>query len=406
MRGRRAKRSHTACAIPRGMPAPIYLDAHATTPVDARVLSVMLPYFSEKFGNAASRTHAFGWASESAVEQAREAVALCIGAEAPKEIVFTSGATESNNLAIKGVAEAFLERGEHIVTTAIEHHAVLDPCRHLERQGFSVTVVPVEPNGIVNPEKIAAAITERTVLVSVMLANNEVGTLQPIPDIGRITRARNVLFHTDAAQAVGRMPIEVDELGVDLLSISAHKIYGPKGVGALYVRSRAPRVRLIAQMDGGGHERSLRSGTLNVPGIVGLGKACDLMREEGVVESALIKTLRDRLDRLLSGALGDGMTLNGDPEKRLPGNLNVSFRGVSGDTLIAALPGLAVSSGSACTSSSLEPSYVLRAMGCSEERARGSIRFGIGRGTRREEIDRAAELVVEKVRELRAHSPG
>ncbi|HEX7668728.1 MAG TPA: aminotransferase class V-fold PLP-dependent enzyme, partial [Polyangiaceae bacterium] len=277
---------------------------------------------------------------------------------------------------------------------------------HLERQGFSVTVVLVEPNGIVNPEKIAAAITERTVLVSVMLANNEVGTLQPIPDIGRITRARNVLFHTDAAQAVGRMPIEVDELGVDLLSISAHKIYGPKGVGALYVRSRAPRVRLIAQMDGGGHERSLRSGTLNVPGIVGLGKACDLMREEGVVESALIKTLRDRLDRLLSGALGDGMTLNGDPEKRLPGNLNVSFRGVSGDTLIAALPGLAVSSGSACTSSSLEPSYVLRAMGCSEERARGSIRFGIGRGTRREEIDRAAELVVEKVRELRAHSPG
>jgi cysteine desulfurase len=387
------------------MQPPIYLDAHATTPVDARVLAAMLPYFSEKFGNAASRTHAFGWTAESAAEQAREAVAACLGAASPKEIVFTSGATESSNLAIKGVAEAFRERGDHLVTTAIEHHAVLDPCRHLERQGFSVTVVPVEPNGVVDPEKIAAAITDRTVLVSVMLANNEVGTIQPLADIGRITRARSVLLHTDAAQAIGRIAIDLDAMGIDLLSLSAHKIYGPKGVGALYVRNRNPRVRLIAQIDGGGHERGMRSGTLNVPGIVGLAKACDLMREEGVVESALIRILRDRLYTALVGALGDGVVLNGDAELRLPGNLNVSFEGVASDALIAALPGLAVSSGSACTSASLEPSYVLRAMGCSEERARSSIRFGIGRGTAEGDVDRAANLVADKVRELRERSP-
>jgi cysteine desulfurase len=280
---------------------------------------------------------------------------------------------------------------------------VLDPCRHLERLGFSVTVVPVEPNGIVDPEKIAAAITERTALVSVMLANNEVGTIQPVGEIGRLTRARSVWLHTDAAQAVGRVPIDVEAMGVDLLSLSAHKIYGPKGVGALYVRSR-PRVAVVAQLDGGGHERGMRSGTLNVPGVVGLGRACDLMREEGVVESALIRALRDRLYTAFSGAL-EGVELNGDAELRLAGNLNVSFAGVSSDALIGALPGIAVSSGSACTSASLEPSYVLRAMGCREERARASIRFGIGRGTTEEEIDRAAYLVVGKVQELRASSP-
>ncbi|HEX4340574.1 MAG TPA: aminotransferase class V-fold PLP-dependent enzyme [Polyangiaceae bacterium] len=382
------------------MNRPIYLDAHATTPVDPRVLEAMLPYFSDKFGNAASRTHAYGWSAEAAVELAREVVAAAIGAWSPKEIVFTSGATESNNLALRGVMEAAAP-GSHVVTTAIEHHAVLDPLRHLEHYGYEVTVVPVERNGIVDPARIAAAMNARTALVSVMAANNEVGTLQPLAEIGRITRERSVYFHTDAAQAIGRVSIDVDRMGIDLLSMSAHKIYGPKGVGALYVRSRGPRVRVIAQTDGGGHERGLRSGTLNVPGIVGLSKACELLAVESRAETERIRHLRDRLHAALEAKI-EGVTLNGDPERRLAGNLNVSIAGVPSDTLIGALPELAISSGSACTSASLEPSYVLRAMGESDERARSSLRFGIGRFTTDAQVDRAAELIAVKVKELRS----
>jgi len=379
--------------------APIYLDAHSTTPVDPRVLEAMLPYFTEKFGNAASKTHAFGWTAESAVERSRETVAAIIGARSPKEIVFTSGATESDNLAVKGVVES-VGPGAHVVTTAIEHHAVLDPCRHLEALGVGLTVVPVEANGIVDPARVAEAITDRTVLVSVMLANNEIGTIQPVGEIGRITRERGVLLHTDAAQAIGRVPIDVDAMGIDLLSISAHKIYGPKGVGALYVRSQKPRVRVAAQMDGGGHERGMRSGTLNVPAIVGLARACDVMRSEGDAETGRIRALRDRLWERFRREL-DGVELNGDLERRLAGNLNVSFTGVSSDTLIGAVREIAVSSGSACTSASLEPSYVLRAVGASDARARSSVRFGVSRFTTEAEIDRAASLVVAAVRELR-----
>jgi cysteine desulfurase len=382
---------------------PIYLDAHATTPVDLRVVEAMLPYFSEKFGNAASRTHAYGWSAEASVELAREVVAAAIGAWSPKEIVFTSGATESNNIALRGVMEAAAP-GSHVVTTAIEHHAVLDPCRHLERIGYEVTVVPVEPNGIVEAAKIAAAINSRTVLVSVMTANNEVGTLQPIAEIGRITRERGVYLHTDAAQAIGRVSIDVDRMGIDLLSLSAHKIYGPKGVGALYVRSRGPRVRLVAQTDGGGHERGIRSGTLNVPGIVGLSKACELLNLEARSETERIRALRDRLYTALACSI-HGVVLNGDAERRLAGNLNVSIEGIPADTLIGALPEVAISSGSACTSASLEPSYVLRAMGASDERARSSLRFGISRFTTEGQIDRAAELVAAKVHALRNDAP-
>jgi cysteine desulfurase len=363
----------------------------------------MLPYFSEKFGNAASRTHAYGWSAEASVELAREVVAAAIGAWSPKEIVFTSGATESNNIALRGVMEAAAP-GSHVVTTAIEHHAVLDPCRHLERIGYEVTVVPVEPNGIVEAAKIAAAINSRTVLVSVMTANNEVGTLQPIAEIGRITRERGVYLHTDAAQAIGRVSIDVDRMGIDLLSLSAHKIYGPKGVGALYVRSRGPRVRLVAQTDGGGHERGIRSGTLNVPGIVGLSKACELLNLEARSETERIRALRDRLYTALACSI-HGVVLNGDAERRLAGNLNVSIEGIPADTLIGALPEVAISSGSACTSASLEPSYVLRAMGASDERARSSLRFGISRFTTEGQIDRAAELVAAKVHALRNDAP-
>jgi len=379
---------------------PIYLDAHATTPVDPRVLEAMLPYFSDKFGNAASKTHAYGWSAEAAVELCREVVAAAIGAWSPKEIVFTSGATESNNLALRGVMEAAAP-GSHLVTTAIEHHAVLDPARHLERLGYEVTFVPVEPNGIVDPIRVAAAMNARTALVSVMTANNEVGTIQPIAELGRITRERGVYLHTDAAQAIGRMAIDVDRMGIDLMSMSAHKIYGPKGVGALYVRSRGPRVRMVAQMDGGGHERGLRSGTSNVPGIVGLSKACELLSTESRAENERMRVMRDRLYAALLASV-EGVALNGDPERRLPGNLNVSIAGIPSDTLIGALPEIAISSGSACTSASLEPSYVLRAMGQSDERARSSLRFGVGRFTTDAQVERAAELVAAKVRELRS----
>lgn len=383
---------------------PIYMDNHATTPVDPRVVEAMLPYFTERFGNAASRTHRFGWEAEAAVEDSRETIAEFIGAESGKEIVFTSGATESDNLAIKGVAEYNKGKGNHIVTTVIEHKAVLDSCKRLERQGFEVTYVPVGTDGIVRPSDIEAALTDKTILVSVMLANNEVGTVQPIAEIGKLTRAKKVLLHCDAVQGVGKVPFNVGDMKVDLASITAHKIYGPKGVGALYIRRSKPRVRLVAQIDGGGHERGNRSGTLNVPGIVGFAKACEIMQKEGVEESKRLLGLRNRLYQRLSQRLEE-VKLNGDEHQRLPGNLNVSFAFVEGEGLMMAIKDVAVSSGSACTSASLEPSYVLRAMGLDEDLAHSSIRFGLGRFNTEEEVDYVAELVIEKVNKLRSMSP-
>jgi cysteine desulfurase len=378
---------------------PIYMDNHATTPLDPRVLEAMLPYFTDTFGNAASRTHAFGWAAEAAVEDARDTVAELIGVESGKEIVFTSGATESDNLAIKGVAEYYGSKGNHIVTTVVEHKAVLDSCKRLEKQGFEVTYLPVGTDGLVDPEAVRAAITDKTILVSIMLANNEVGTVQPLEAIGKITRERGVLFHTDAVQGIGKTPFDVKRMNVDLASITAHKMYGPKGVGCLYVRRSKPRVRLVAQLDGGGHERGNRSGTLNVPGIVGFAKAARIMIDDGAAENLRIRALRDRLHRAIAKQLDD------HPEHRLPGNLNISFAFVEGEALMMAIKDVAVSSGSACTSASLEPSYVLRSMGLDEELAHSSIRFGIGRFNTEEEIDYVAELVTGKVKKLREMSP-
>ena len=383
---------------------PIYMDNHSTTPVDPRVLETMLPYFTNTFGNAASRTHAFGWSAEAAVEDARETLAKFIGASSGKEMVFTSGATEANNLAIKGAAEYYKSKGNHLITTTIEHKAVLDSCKRLEREGFEVTYLDVEKNGMVDPAKIERAITDKTILVSVMLANNEVGTIQPIADIGKITRARGVLLHCDAVQGAGRTPFDVESMNVDLASITAHKIYGPKGIGALYVRRSRPRVRLVSQMDGGGHERGNRSGTLNVPGIVGFARACELMMSEGPTENARIRALRERLHQRMASGL-DHLTLNGDPERRLPGNLNLSFAFVEGEGLMMAIKDVAVSSGSACTSASLEPSYVLKAMGLDEDLAHSSLRFGLGRFNTEEEVDYVADLLIQKVRKLRDISP-
>jgi cysteine desulfurase len=383
---------------------PIYMDNHATTPMDKRVLEAMLPYFTQDFGNAASRTHAYGWHAEAAVEDARDTIADYIGAESGKEIVFTSGATESDNLAIKGVAEYYKGKGNHIITTTIEHKAVLDSCKRLEKDGYTVSYVNAGPDGLVNPADIEKAITDKTILVSVMLANNEVGTIQPIGEIGAITRARGVLFHCDAVQGFGKTPFDVRAMNVDLASLTAHKIYGPKGVGALYVRRSKPRVRLVAQMDGGGHERGNRSGTLNVPGIVGFAKAVQIFKQEGVAEADRIRTLRDRLHGKINKEL-DSVFLNGHPEKRLPGNLNLSFSFVEGEGLMMAIKDVAVSSGSACTSASLEPSYVLRSMGLDEELAHSSIRFGLGRFNTEEEVDYVAELVIAKVKRLRELSP-
>jgi cysteine desulfurase len=383
---------------------PIYMDYHATTPVDPRVLDAMLPYFNEKFGNAASRSHAFGWTAEEAVSIAREKVAALIGAANPKEIVFTSGATESDNMAIKGVAEFYKEKGDHIVTTVIEHKAVLDTCKRLEKQGYRVTYLPVSKQGLVDPDDVAKAITDKTILVSVMLANNEVGTIQPIAEIGKITRSRGVLFHSDAVQGIGKTPFDVEKMNVDLASITAHKMYGPKGVGALYVRRSKPRVRIVAQMDGGGHEHGMRSGTLNVPGIVGFGKAAEIMKEEGVEEAKRLLALRERLRGRLQAEL-DALQLNGSLEKRLPGNLNISFSFVEGEALMMAIKEVAVSSGSACTSASLEPSYVLHSMGVGDDLAHSSIRFGIGRFNTEEEVDFVADLVIRKVSKLREMSP-
>lgn len=383
---------------------PIYLDYHATTPVDPRVVEEMLPYFTKIFGNAASRNHVFGWKAEEAVEHARERVAALIGADSPKEIVFTSGATESNNLAIKGAAEFYRGKGNHIITTVIEHKAVLDTCKRLEKQGYEVTYLPVDQQGRVSPEDVEKAITDRTILISVMFVNNEVGTVQPIAEIGKIAHKRGVLLHSDAVQGIGKVPLDVKTAQVDLLSVTAHKMYGPKGVGALYIRRSRPRVRLTAQMDGGGHEHGNRSGTLNVPGIVGLGKAAEIMKNEGVAEAARLVALRQRLWKRLSSSLED-IHLNGHPEFRHPGNLNVTFAYVEGESMMMAIKDVAVSSGSACTSASLEPSYVLRAMGVGEEMAHSSIRFGLGRFTTEEEVDYVADLVIEKVNKLRSMSP-
>ncbi len=382
---------------------PIYLDNHSTTRVDPRALDAMLPYFTEYYGNAASRHHSFGWKAEEAATAARRQVAELIGAD-PREIVFTSGATESNNLALKGVAGMYHRKGNHLVTVTTEHKAVLDPCRRLEHEGFRVTFLPVDRYGQVTPEQVAEALTPETILVSVMAANNEVGTLQPIEAIGRLCKERGVLFHTDAAQAVGKVPLDVEALGIDLLSVSAHKIYGPKGVGALYVRRRGPMVRLEPLLDGGGHERGLRSGTLPVPLVVGLGKACELCGAEMNQEAERLRTLRQRLHERIAGNL-EAVRLNGHPAERLPGNLNLSFAYVQGEALMMAMRDVAVSSGSACTSASPEPSYVLKAMGLDDDLAHSSIRFGLGRFTTEEEVDYAADAVVNAVRRLRALSP-
>ena len=384
---------------------PIYLDYHATTPVDPRVVEAMTPYFTEHFGNAASRHHPFGWAARDAVEAARRQVARLIGAD-PREICFTSGATESNNLALKGAAAAATGRPLHIVTAATEHPAVLDPCRRLAAGGARVTEVEPGPDGIVSPDAIERALTADTVLVSVMLANNEIGVLQPVAEIGALARARGIFLHSDAAQAAGRVPVDVEALGVDLLSLTAHKLYGPKGVGALYVRRRRPRVPLAPLTDGGGHERGLRSGTLNVPGIVGFGAAAEICRGGAVAEAARIGGLRDRLLAALGERL-EGVTVNGSLEHRLPHNLNVSFAGIEGESLLVGLDDVAVSSGAACSSASpsLEPSHVLRAIGTSRELARASLRFGLGRWTTAEEIDYAAGKVIGLVTRLRQLAP-
>lgn len=385
------------------MKTPIYLDNHATTPVDPRVLEAMLPYFRENFGNAASRNHSFGWVAEEAVENARKQIATLVGANA-REIVFTSGATESNNLAIKGVAEMYAERGNHLITAATEHKAVLDTMKRLEKHGYRVTYLPVRQDGLIDLDMLREAITDKTILISIMYANNEIGVLQPVREIGKIAKQRGVLFHTDATQAVGKVPVNVLEDNIDLMSLSAHKMYGPKGVGALYVRRKNPRVQVTAQIDGGGHERGMRSGTLNVPGIVGFGKAAELCQQEMPEESRRLRYLRDKLkDKLLREL--DEVYINGSMEHRLPHNLNMSFAYVEGESLLMGMNDVAVSSGSACTSATLEPSYVLKALGAGDDLAHSSIRFGIGRFNTEEEIDYTAEKVVQVVRKLRDLSP-
>jgi len=385
------------------MHPPVYLDYHATTPVDPRVLEAMLPYFGPKFGNAASRTHRFGWEAEAAVEQARRQVAGLVGA-LPEEIIFTSGATESNNLAIKGVVEASRAERRHLVTVATEHHAVLDPVRRMEGQHLAVTILPPRPDGLVELDRLANAIGADTILVSVMFGNNEIGTLQPVGEIGAICRARGILFHSDAAQAAGRARIQVNDQKIDLMSLSAHKIYGPKGIGALYAR-RAARSRILPQIDGGGHESGLRSGTLNVPAIVGFGAACEIAAQEMETEQERVRQLRDRLQTRLLTEL-ENSTVNGSIGNRLPNNLNVSFAGVDAAALLMKLPGVALSTGSACSSATPAPSHVLRAIGLSAEAARSSVRFGLGRFNTQEEIDFAAGQVIEAVREVRRDAPG
>jgi len=381
---------------------PIYLDYQATTPVDPRVLEAMMPYFTYKFGNAHSRSHSYGWEAEEGVEQARAQVAKLIGAD-EKEVIYTSGATESNNLAIKGVAEFYKDRRNHIVTTVTEHKCVLDTCRHLEQQGFTVTYLPVQKNGLVDLEQLRAAVTDKTVVVSVMAVNNEIGVIQPLAEIGKICREKGAFFHTDAAQAAGKIPLDVEAMNIDLMSISGHKIYGPKGIGALYVRRR-PRVRLVALINGGGQERGFRSGTLPTPLCVGLGEAAEICMKEMDAEAKRLTKLRDRMLKGLQAKLPE-IYVNGDLDQRIPGNLNISFAYVEGESLMMGIKGLSVSSGSACTSASLEPSYVLRALGVEEEMAHTSLRIGLGRFTTEQEVDTAVDELVRHVTKLRQMSP-
>jgi cysteine desulfurase len=385
------------------MKTPIYFDNHATTPTDPRVVDAMLPYFTEKFGNAASRNHSFGWEAEKAVDEARKKIADLIGATS-KEIVFTSGATESDNLAIKGVAEMYAEKGNHIITAATEHKAILDTCKKLEKHGYRVTYLPLKADGLVDLDMLRESITDKTILITIMYANNEIGVIQPIAEIGKIAHEKGVLFHTDGVQAVGKVPVNVIKDNIDLMSLSAHKIYGPKGVGALYVRRRSPRVQITAQMDGGGHERGMRSGTLNVPGIVGLGEACAICHREMAEEAKRLGYLRDKLKNTLETEL-DEVFINGSMEHRLPHNLNISFAYVEGESLLMGINDIAVSSGSACTSATLEPSYVLKALGVGDDLAHTSIRFGLGRFNTEEEVDYVAARVIEVVRKLRELSP-
>jgi cysteine desulfurase len=382
---------------------PIYMDNHATTPMDPRVLEAMLPYFTEKFGNAASRNHSFGWAGEEAVETARQQIASLINATA-KEIIFTSGATESDNLMIKGVAGMYREKGNHIITQAIEHKAVLDTCKRLEKDGFEVTYLPVQKDGRVNPEDVRKAIKPTTILITIMYANNEIGIINPMAEIGKIAKEHGIIFAVDGVQAVGKIPVDVQKDNIDLLSITGHKIYGPKGVGALYVRRRNPRVQLAAVLDGGGHERGMRSGTLNVPGIVGLGKAVEICQQEMAQESARMLALRERLRTGLEAKL-DETFINGSMEHRLPNNLNMSFAYVEGESLLMGINDIAVSSGSACTSATLEPSYVLKALGVGEDLAHTSIRFGLGRFNTPEEVDYVIDKMTQVVTKLRELSP-
>src|ERR1700726_4782978 len=395
--------SESSTPLPAGVHLPIYMDNHATTPLDPRVLEAMMPYFTSTFGNAASRNHSFGWEAEKAVEKAREQIAKLIGATS-KEIIFTSGATESNNLALKGIAEMYRERGNHIITQVTEHKAVLDTCKKLEKQGFRVTYLPVKADGLIDLDDLKRAIDDKTILVSIMAANNEIGVLQPIREIGKLCQEKGVIFHTDAVQAIGKVPVDVNKMNIDVASITAHKLYGPKGAGALYVRRKNPRVQLVPLIDGGGHERGMRSGTLNVPGIAGLGKACAIAQEEMPQESLKLAGMRDRLKNSIMSRL-DEVYVNGSEEHRLPGNLNISFAYVEGESLLMGINDVAVSSGSACTSATLEPSYVLKALGTGDDLAHSSIRFGLGRFNTEAEVDYVADRVIETVERLRELSP-
>ncbi|HEY3990709.1 MAG TPA: IscS subfamily cysteine desulfurase [Acidobacteriaceae bacterium] len=399
----RATANSDGVHVPKGVKLPIYMDNHATSPIDPRVLEAMMPYLTGIFGNAASRNHSFGWEAEGAVEKAREQVAKLIGATA-KEIIFTSGATESNNLALKGIAEMYRERGNHIITQVTEHKAVLDTCKRLEKSGYRVTYLPVKADGLIDLDDLKRAFDEKTILVSIMFANNEIGVVQPVAEIGKLCRERGVLFHSDGVQAVGKIPVDVNSMNIDVLSLSGHKIYGPKGVGALYVRRRNPRVQISEQINGGGHERGMRSGTLNVPGIVGLGKACEIAGQEMAEEGERLRKLRDKLKAKLESSL-DFIHVNGSMEHRLPNNLNISFVYVEGESLLMGINDVAVSSGSACTSATLEPSYVLKALGLGDDVAHSSIRFGLGRFNSEAEVDYVADKVIDIVKKLRELSP-
>src|SRR5277367_5014123 len=395
--------SNGTVSVSAGVHLPIYMDNHATTPLDPRVLEAMMPFLTTVFGNAASRNHSFGWEAEAAVDKAREQVAKLIGATA-KEIIFTSGATESDNLAIKGIAEMYKERGNHIITQVTEHKAILDTCKRLEKYGYRVTYLPVKADGLIDMEDLRRAIDDKTILVSIMFANNEIGTIQPVAEIGKLCHEKGVIFHSDGVQALGKVPIDVNAMNIDVLSLTAHKLYGPKGVGALYVRRRNPRVQISALNDGGGHERGMRSGTLNVPSIVGFGKACEIAGQEMAAEAARLQEMRDYLRNKLESAL-DYVEVNGSWEHRLPGNLNMSFVYVEGESLLMGINDVAVSSGSACTSATLEPSYVLKALGLGDDVAHSSIRFGLGRFNSKAEVDYVSDKIIDVVSKLRELSP-